>query len=269
MYSGIKELQLENDQMAAFYENRMVVDLLPNQYLLVKDMQGNYIDKFRWDGKKLIKIKSKSIDNDIIGKIKPLNIKQECFFDLLDSNVPIKTITGGMGTGKSFLSTAWALQEIQKEHFNKLIIVRNNVDVADVPAIGALPGDVSEKLKVYCAFVSDIISHEIFEQLLIQNKIEIAYLGTMRGRSLMDSIVLCSEAQNLTTNHVKLLISRIAKNSNIIFDFDIHQIDKKSFKDDNGMIAMIESLKGHKLFGVVELDKVERSEVAELSELIK
>jgi predicted ribonuclease YlaK len=105
--------------------------------------------------------------------------------------------------------------------------------------------------------------------LLQKNQLEVAYLGTMRGRSLSDACILVSEAQNLTTSHVKMLISRVAKNSSIIFDFDIDQIDKKTFEKDNGMQNMIECLKGEKLFGMVEFDKVERSEVAALADLIK
>jgi predicted ribonuclease YlaK len=259
---------LNNEQLDLFYSNKYQIDLLVNQYLLIKDENGDYIDKYIWNGKKLEKLKYKAIENNFIGKIKPYNIKQECYFDLLDDNIPVKVVSGKAGSGKSFLSTAWALQEIQNNKFKKLIIVRNNVNVQDVPDIGAVPGDINDKLKAYCAFVSDIVSDYTYDMLLQQNKLEIAYLGTMRGRSLQDAIVLCSESQNLTTSHVKMLISRIAKNSVIIFDFDLDQIDKKTFEKDNGMQNMIESLNGHKLFGMVEFDKIERSEVAALADLI-
>jgi PhoH-like ATPase len=90
----------------------------------------------------------------------------------------------------------------------------------------------------------------------------------MRSRSISDSYILCNEAQNLTADLVRMIISRVGENSRLIFDFDISQIDKKAFEKDNGMVALNESLKGNALFGSVELNEVERSEVAKLASLI-
>ncbi len=109
----------------------------------------------------------------------------------------------------------------------------------------------------------------MLDNFLQSSKIELCYLGTMRSRSLSDCIVLVNESQNLSTNLVKMIITRIGEKSTLIFDYDLDQIDKKSFERDNGMMAMTESLKGNSLFGMVELDRIERSEVARLAELIK
>jgi predicted ribonuclease YlaK len=86
---------------------------------------------------------------------------------------------------------------------------------------------------------------------------------------LSDSIILVSEAQNLTTSLIKTILFRVWENSTIIFDADLDQIDKKCFEKDNGIVGMVESLKGNKLFGMCELDVIERSEVAKLAGLIK
>jgi PhoH-like ATPase len=269
MYNGIKEVVLTDEELADFYSNKLKIDALQNQYVLIKDSQDIVVDKYRCDNSKLVKIKYRAIESQVLGKIKPRNVRQELLFDALDSPMPVICVTGPAGTGKSFISTAYALRELQNGKFNKFVVIKNHVSVQDIPELGALPGDVTEKLKSSCAFVADIISDFMFDSMLQGNKIEIGYLGNMRGRSLNECVVLVSEAQNLTTNLVKMIVSRIGENTKLIMDFDLEQIDKNAYSKDNGMMAMVESLKGNKLVGVIELLDVERSEVAKLASLIK
>jgi PhoH-like ATPase len=244
-------------------------DLLTNQYLLIKAEDGKIIDKYKFDGNKTVKIKYKTIKSQILDEVKPRsgNAKQELYFDLLQAEIPLKAVLGPAGSGKSYLSTAWALQELQKGNFQKLVVIKNNVLADSVPDIGAIPGSEFDKLRQHCGFISDITSDFMFESMVQKNQLELIYLGTIRGRSLSNCIVLCSEAQNLTTKLVKMIVTRIGDKSTLIFDFDIDQIDKKSFEKDNGMMTMIESIKGNKLFGIVELETIERSEVAKLASL--
>jgi PhoH-like ATPase len=260
---------LSDEEMADFYGNKLKFDMRTNEYLLIKNNAGDIVDKYKYSNSKLSKVKYKSIESQILGRIKARNIKQELFMDLLDSDIPLKVVTGVIGSGKSMLSTVWALQEMQRGKFNKLVVIRNNVDVQDVPGIGALPGTETEKLKSYCMFISDIISDFMFDTMLQQNKIELCYLGSLRGRSFNDCCVLCSEAQNLTTTLVRMIVSRMGENSVLIFDGDLDQIDRNSYSKDNGLMAMANSLAGNPLFGMVELDLIERSALARLSSLIK
>ena len=239
--------------------------------MLINSEDGKCVDKYKWDGTKTAKIKYKTMKSQVLDDVKPRagNVRQELYFDLLQSDTPVKVVFGESGSGKSYLATAWALQEIQKGTYQKLVVIKNNILVADTQDIGAVPGTEFEKLRQHCAFITDITSDFMFESMVQKGSLELAYLGTMRGRSLSSCIVLCSEAQNLTTKLVKMIVSRIAEKSVLIFDFDIDQVDKKSFEKDNGMMVMLEALKGNPLFGVVELDKIERSAVARLAELIK
>lgn len=245
----------------------MKVDALKNQYLLII-LAGKIVDKYRYDGSKFIKIKFKAIESQILGRIKPKNTNQELLFDLLDTETPLLTIVGQAGSGKTYCSTAHALQELQRGKYERIVIIRNDVSVSGVKELGALPGDLTQKLKESVAYIGDIISDYLFDTLLQQNKISIVYLGTMRSRSLSNSYILCNEAQNLSTELVKMIITRVGEGSRLVFDFDLSQIDKKSFEKDNGMMAMTESLKGNSLFGIVELLDVERSAVARLASLI-
>lgn len=269
MYTGIKEVQLSDEELAEFYEGKLKIDALQNEYVLIKNSAGDVVDQWKYDGKKLLKVKIKPFDSQYLDKVKPRNIKQMLFMDLLQADVPLKVVSGIAGSGKSFLSTAWALQEVQKGNFDKLVVVKNNVTVADVPDIGAIPGTELDKIKAHCMFMSDIVHPFAFDLMIQQGKVELAYLGTMRGRSISNSIVLCSEAQNLTTSLVKMIVTRIGEKSALIFDYDLDQIDKRNFEKDNGMMALTESLKGNPLFGMVELDMIERSEIAKLASLIK
>lgn len=269
MYNGIKELELSEEELANFYEGKLKVDALTNQYLLLK-LDGEVKDKYRYDGKKFIKIKYDCFDSQILGKIKPRNMRQELYMDLLSNDrIPVKAALGVAGSGKTFLASAYALQELQRGKYERMVIIRNGIKVQGVPDLGTLPGDATEKLKNSCLFMSDIVGDFFFDNFLQSNKIQISYLGDMRSRSISNSIILCNESQNLNTELVKMIITRVGENSQLIMDFDLSQIDHKNFEKDNGMLSMLEGLKGNELFGAVELDRIERSAVARLAELIK
>lgn len=268
MYNGIREATVSDEEMVKFYEGNLKFDLLRNQYLLLKNSEGAIVDRFRSDGTKTVKVKFKSLKSQVLEEVKPRNIKQELMLDLLcNSEILVKCVSGLAGSGKSFLSTAWALQEIQKGSFQKFVIIKNNVLVKDSAEIGFIPGTELEKLKQHCGFITDIITDFVFRNMYEDHRLELAFLATMRGRSISNSIILVTEAQNLTRDLANMIISRVGEGSVIIFDFDLDQIDKKNFEKDNGMLTMVEALKGNKLFGIVELDLIERSEVAKLASL--
>lgn len=269
MYTGIKTLELSEEELAGFYEGSFRVDALKNQYLLIK-FQDKIIEKFRYDGSKFVKLKFKEFDSQILGRIKPRNVRQELYMDLLwNDKISVKAALGVAGSGKTFLASAYALQQLQNGVYERMVIIRNGITVQGVPSLGTLPGDATEKMKNSCMFMADIIGDLFFDTLLQQNKMQITYLGDMRSRSISNAIILCNESQNLNTELIKMIITRVGENSQLILDFDLSQIDYKGFEKDNGMISMIDGLQGNELFGIVELDRIERSAVAKLAELIK
>jgi len=277
IYTGIAEVTLNPEELAKFYESKLDIEQLginlhQNEYLIIKNENFEYIDKYRFDGEKLVKLHYRAIDNVYINKLKPRNIKQECVFDLLQNDsIPVKLITGAMGSGKTWLSLHHALDKLDrpKTEYKKIVYIRNNVEVKDSMPLGALPNGVKDKLLPFIMPLVDCIGHMTgLEMLEKQEKIEYVHLGYIRGRNFSNSIVLVSESENLTKEHVKLLIGRIGENSIIIFEGDISQTDKKVFEgSNNGIFALREVLAGNKLFGAVDLDKSERSAVAELSNL--
>lgn len=278
-YNGILEVTLNHDEISLLYNketkndflSKYENDLVKNQYLVFKDEEGEYLDRFKFDGNKIIHFRIKEINNAYTdGNLKPRNIKQQCCFDLLQNDsIPVKLITGNMGSGKTFLSFLHSLDRIRDDkEFKRIVYVRNNVDVKDVPSLGALPSGVREKLLPYILPLSDIVGGQ--DGLLMlenTNRVEYLHLGFARGRNFSKSIVIVSEAENLTREHVALLIGRIGESSMIIFEGDTSQVDKKVFVDNSGIKALKEVLKGNPLFGCVHLDKTERSAVANLSSL--
>lgn len=271
MYKGYVEVAHDDELYSKLYNDvsENLYDSLTNQYILVKD-NDTVVDRLKWSGDKYERLSYKKIDNKYVGKIKPVNPQQELAFDMLqDKNTTIKVLTGRFGSGKTFLMIVTALQLIEEGKFDKIIWVRNNQEVKDTKSLGAIPGDPMDKLLPFAMPIADHVGGiDGLEFLVKQGKLEIEHLGWIRGRSFSNAIIMCSEAENLTKQHVQLLIGRVGKGSNLWLDGDFKQIDAKVFEDNNGLRIAIEKLKGHRLFGYVNLEKSERSETAALADLL-
>lgn len=194
--------------------------------------------------------------------------EEECQCIYIDSKDHLYITDEFIVTHNTYLSVLHALDFIEKGKFNKLVYIRNNIEVAGVEKLGALPGDVREKLNPFIMPIADIVGSLLaLESLERQEKIEYVHLGFVRGRDFSNSVVICSESGNLTKDHVKLLLGRVGQNSIIIFEGDTEQVDKNVYRENSGIQALRDILKGNPLFGAVELDKSERSDVADLSKL--
>ena len=272
MYKGYIEVHHDDEKYVDLYNNINLnaFDCLTNQYVLVKDQDGNLVDRLRWNGFRYEPLTYKKVNTNYMGKIKPLNPQQEIAFDLLQNkDITIKILTGRFGSGKTYLMIANALQLIEDGKFDKIIWVRNNQEVKDTKAIGALPGEALSKLLPFAMPIADHVGGlDGLEFLIKQDKVNIEHLGWIRGRSFENAIVICSEAENLTKQHVQLLIGRIGKGSSLWLDGDFKQVDSKIFEENNGLNIAIDKLKGHRLFGYVNLEKSERSETAALADLL-
>ena len=271
MYTGIYEVDLNtDDQVASFYEDKIKFDLKKNQYIIIRH-NGEAIEKRRWDGEKLVKLKFKVIENQHFGKIKPLNEEQECMFDLLENeSINGKLIIGNWGSGKTWVSLCWALDKIErKSSYNKIVFIRNNIEVKDTTNLGALPAGINEKLKPWAMPIADILGSEIeLDRLITDGKVELCHLGFARSRSFDNSIVIVNECENNTADHMALLVSRIGHDSVLILDGDLRQTDRNAFSKNSGIEAISNALVGNEMFGMVCLKKTVRSKFAALADLI-
>lgn len=273
VYKGFKEIEMSEEDMAYFYEhlNENAFDSLVNEYLLINDLDGNTVDKFKWNGITYKTIKYKKLKNDWVGDVKPKNKYQELAMDLLqDDSITIKILSGKWGSGKDYLMASHAIPLVgNKGKYDKIIWLRNNIEVKDSKQIGFLPGTLAEKILPYAMPLADHVGGVDGLNLLIsQGKIELQHLGFIRGRDLKNAIIICSEAENMTKEHLQLVISRMGDNTTLWINGDYKQVDDMIFEHNNGLIKCINLLKGNELFGHVTLEITERSKSAELASLL-
>jgi PhoH-like ATPase len=269
-YTGYRFWQLSEEEMAEWYSGNQPAptNLNVNEYLILQDKDGNIVDKYRQYPEGLKKVNYKTIGDGFTGIVKPRNPQQELAFDMLkDDTTTIKLITGTWGTGKTMALVVAALEAVRIGKFDKIIWVRNNVQVKDTDNIGALPGDAYDKLLPYLMpFADHTGGLEGVYRLVENGTLEVIPLGFLRGRSIRRAIIISSEAENLTKEHIQLLMGRVDEGSNLWLDADLRQRDRIIFERSAGIETMIDRLTGEELFGYVHLIKSERSKTAELAD---
>lgn len=272
IYTGYKEIFLSEIELAEHYQNPVNRwGLLNNEYLIIRDSNGDVIDRQKWiENKGFTPLSYKQIDNMYTGKIKPRNIYQELAFDLFQNkNITVKCIYGRYGSGKDLVMSAHALNMIQRGLYDKLIFVRNNYGVKNSKEIGYLPGSIDDKLLPFAMPLADHVGGvEGLKMLIEQRKIELQHFGFIRGRDIKNSIVYVSEAENMTKEHIQLLIGRLAEGSTLWINGDFKQVDDVIFERNSGLKQLVNCLKGNELFGCVELNITERSKTAQLAALL-
>lgn len=277
-YTGWTEVALEDsgeEALAMAYskdvEQKNLFDTPTNGYVLIPnaDADGN-TGGLRWDGSRYVPIKYKNLNTAYSGKIKPLNNQQKLAFDLLQNDdITIKLLLGVYGSGKDFLMVNHAVDLIEKGKYDKIVWVRNNIEVKDTKEIGFLPGSMLEKVYPFAAILADCLGGEVaLERAITDGWVEIQPLGFIRGRSFNRSIIYCSEAENLTKQHIQLLIGRVGEGSTLWINGDLRQIDDVAFERNNGIQKLIDNLTGNERFGTVYLPTTERSETARLADLL-
>ncbi len=277
-YKGWIETTLEDggeEALAMAYskdvEQKNLFDTPTNGYILISnaDADGNTAG-LRWDGSRYVPIKYKNLNTTYAGKIKPLNDQQKIAFDLLQNDdITIKLLLGVYGSGKDFLMVNHAIDLIEKGKYDKIVWVRNNIEVKDTKELGFLPGSMFEKIYPFAAILADCLGGEVaLERAITDGWVEIQPLGFIRGRSFSRSIIYCSEAENLTKQHIQLLIGRVGEGSTLWINGDLRQIDDVAFERNNGIQKLIDKLAGNERFGTVYLPITERSETARLADLL-
>ena len=217
-----------------------------------------------------------SVSTDAVFKIKPKNTEQAFAINaLLDPNIKLVSIQGNAGTGKTLLALASALE--QRRDFRQIYVTRPIVSLSNKD-IGFLPGDAKSKIDPFMApiwdnlrFIKEQFSGDEkmvakIDELISTEKIAIAPLAFIRGRTLTKIFFIIDEAQNLTPHEVKTIISRAGEQTKIVFTGDIYQIDTPYLdSESNGLSYLIEHAKDHPLYAHITLHKGERSELANLA----
>lgn len=271
-YLGFKEVVLSDDEINSIFQNDTanIFGCLHNQYLIAKDGCDNILELMRCTGDKMVKVPYKTINSRFLGKVKPRNTQQQLAIDMLyNSDITVKVIAGKFGTGKDFLMCSAAIDLLEHNKFEKIVYVRNNIEVKNSKPIGYLPGSYNEKLLPFAMPLADHLGGTDGLSLMVgHGQIEIVHLGFIRGRDIKNSIILCSEAENMTKEHIQLLLGRVGEGSALWINGDFKQCDAEVFRQNSGLMAAVDKLKGHPRFGYVKLLKTERSETAAMADLL-
>jgi len=195
--------------------------------------------------------------------------EQRIAVDLLaDTEVGIVSLGGPAGTGKSVLALAAGLDAVLEQSSHKRVMVFRPIYAVGGQDLGFLPGTEAEKMSPWGAAVTDaleaVAGREVIEEVFDRGLLEVLPLTHIRGRSLTDSFVVIDEAQNLERGVLLTALSRIGQGSRVVLTHDVAQRDNLRVGRHDGIVSVIETLKGHPLFGHVTLTRPERSPVAAL-----
>lgn len=280
LYEGFTIIHTTANRIKHFFGKgslRLKRKLFPNQFVLLKSKENeNSSGLATYDAERRCLVPLKHPDTNPWG-IRPLNIKQEFALDLLlDPAIKLVTLVGKAGTGKTLLAVAAGLHMVMDEKkYKKMLIARPIIPLGR--DLGFLPGTKEEKLDPWMKPIFDNLefilgktehgtTEDRMKYLLATNKIEIAALTYIRGRSLPQQYFIIDEAQNLTPHEIKTIISRAGADTKVVLTGDAYQIDNPYLDShSNGLSYTVERFKGQKLFGHITLDRSERSILASLA----
>lgn len=246
----------------------------PHEFIILKDELGSSasaIGKVSLDRKQLRPL---MFDDDHIWGVKARNVQQKMAFELLlNDDIPLVTLTGKAGTGKTLLSLAAGLLKIEDENkYQKLLVARPVVPMGK--DIGFLPGEKEEKLRPWMQPIYDNLEYlfhtkkpgDLDRILQGLGSIQVEALTYIRGRSIPEQFIIIDEAQNLTKHEVKTIITRVGEGSKIILMGDPEQIDHPYLDEsNNGLTYVVEKFKDQEISGHIRLEKGERSPLAQLA----
>jgi len=207
-------------------------------------------------------------DREVFG-IHGRSAEQRVALDLLmDPEIGIMSMGGRAGTGKSALALCAGLEAVLERRQHSKVIVFRPLYAVGGQELGYLPGSENEKMSPWGQAVFDtlgsVTSRNVIEEVLAQEMLEVLPLTHIRGRSLHDAFVIVDEAQSLERNVLLTVLSRIGQNSRVVLTHDVAQRDNLRVGRHDGVVAVVERLKGHPLFAHVTLTRSERSPIAAL-----
>ncbi len=282
LYKGKAELEVADTGLIdrLYRDGRLPREALlaekptPNQYFILRGEGSSALAYYNPRSDQL-----EPVQKTVAYGVVPRNAEQTfALHAVLHAEVPLVTITGAAGTGKTLLALAGGLE--QRRLFRQIYLARPIVPLSNRD-IGFLPGDVKSKIDPYMQPLWDnlgIIKNQYaerdreykrLEEMVEMEKLHIVPLAYIRGRSFANVIFIVDEAQNLTPHEVKTIITRAGERTKIIMTGDIFQIDTPYLDaQSNGLSYLIDRLKGSPLYAHVTLDKGERSELANLASLL-
>lgn len=286
-FEPIMEEELTDEQKNLIF-SKLPKDISKTAFIECKVEGTKFSDEFVLSNGELTKVFRKQKAHGICGR----TVEQDVAISYLrksPEDVPIVSLGGGAGTGKTLLTLAVGLDELAKKNYQKVIVFRSLHEMGAGQEMGFLPGGVNEKMEAWAGAVFDAIDALAATKKSIKNKsdtwrdnalkdevaklrsmVEVSPITYLRGRSLADSYIVLEEAQNFSRSEILNILSRAGQGSKIVLTFDSAQVDNKYLQSgkDADIWSVIDSLKNESLFAHMTLTKTERSRVAELASRI-
>jgi len=278
IYRGYREVVLTDKEIAEHYSdasNKM--GLLLNEYLVIKNKDGDVIDRQKWNGRGYVHVPIKNIGGkrrgeiDRVDSLKPFDSYQACAIDSINSN-DFTILTGKAGSGKTLIALSWLINALDTQKITKVIIVYNNAPLRGAQAQGFYPGSRTEKAlqsNVGGILASKLGSMAAVEQLIRQEKIELVPACDIRGIEVGTSQALfITEGQNMDSYILKTAIQRAKQGAKIIVEGDIlEQQDLKNCSfEESGMFRAIEVFRDTPYFGCIKLKNNYRNPIADIAD---
>ena len=268
-WTGMSELQVEAADLDALYETGRLElpearELPTHTGLVMLSSRGSGLGRVAPD-KSVRLVRG---DRDAFG-VHGRSAEQRVAIDLLlDPEVGIVSLGGRAGTGKSALALCAGLESVLERRAHKKVVVFRPLYAVGGQELGYLPGDSAEKMGPWAQAVFDtlgaLVAPEVLEEVAARGLLEVLPLTHIRGRSLHEAFVIVDEAQSLERNVLLTVLSRIGAGSKVVLTHDVAQRDNLRVGRHDGVVAVVEKLKGHPLFAHVTLTRSERSPVAAL-----
>lgn len=268
-YTGMAEVDLNVADLDALYEEGVIEHDAAFDYpchcgLVLLSDRGSALGRVTAD-KKIRLVKG---DREAFG-LHGRSAEQRIALDiLLDPEIGIVSLGGRAGTGKSALALCAGLESVMERRAHRKVIVFRPLYAVGGQELGYLPGSENEKMSPWGQAVYDtlgaIATQEVVDEITDRGMLEVLPLTHIRGRSLHDAFVIVEEAQSLERNVLLTVLSRIGTDSRVVLTHDVAQRDNLRVGRFDGVVAVVEKLKGHPLFAHVTLTRSERSEIAAL-----
>jgi PhoH-like ATPase len=268
-WTGMEEIEVDGPSIDALFEDHVVDlgearDLPCNTGIVLHAGSQSALGRVHED-KAVHLARSDRTLFDVRGR----SAEQRIAIDLLaDHEIGIVSLGGPAGTGKSVLALAAGLDAVLEQRTHNRVLVFRPIYPVGGQDLGYLPGSEAEKMLPWGAAVTDaleaIAGQEVIDEVFDRGLLEVQPLTHIRGRSLTDSFVIIDEAQNLERTVLLTALSRLGEGSRVVLTHDVAQRDNLRVGRHDGIVSVIDTLKGHPLFGHVTLTRAERSPVAAL-----
>jgi PhoH-like ATPase len=268
-WTGMAELEVDGPTIDALFDDHVVDlaearDLPCNTGVVLHAGSQSALGRVQ-DDKAIHLARSDRTLFDVRGR----SAEQRIAIDLLaDHEIGIVSLGGPAGTGKSVLALAAGLDAVLEQRTHNRVLVFRPIYPVGGQDLGYLPGSEAEKMLPWGAAVTDaleaIAGQEVIDEVFDRGLLEVLPLTHIRGRSLSDSFVIIDEAQNLERTVLLTALSRLGEGSRVVLTHDVAQRDNLRVGRHDGIVSVIDTLRGHPLFGHVTLTRAERSPVAAL-----